>query len=61
LNSSKLRMKFCWTTTWSPTPKKARLSGLRLLTPLGTGSLRASTSVSLVAVMVRNLSCPMMG
>src|SRR6185436_19805548 len=47
--------------TCSPRPKNSALPGVAVLTPLGTGSLRASKSEKFFAVRLRKMSCPMIG
>ena len=44
-----------------PRPKKLSLPGRCVLTPAGTGRLRASTSESLIPVKVKNVRLPMTG
>ena len=43
------------------TAKNSALFGVAALTPLGTGSLRASNSEKFFAVRLRKMSCPMIG
>ena len=61
LNSSKVRMKFWLTSHCSPDPKKRLAPAPAAATLLGVGSFRASTRVSLIAVIEKKMSWPKIG
>jgi hypothetical protein len=50
-------MRFCTNTPCASRPKKRKLPGRAELGPEGVGSVRDSTSESLMPVSTRKLSC----